>query len=52
MKAARGGLNPFEFRASVRTMEIVFFHVCASRLNPFEFRASVRTPDFVRYIHD
>ena len=36
------GLNPFEFRASVRTESMTKWQDI-SRLNPFEFRASVRT---------
>ena len=39
-----GGLNPFEFRASVRTSRRCHHDREPHRLNPFEFRASVRTP--------
>ena len=37
------GLNPFEFRASVRTVSPLQWLMRWRSLNPFEFRASVRT---------
>ena len=44
-------LNPFEFRASVRTQEQGYAVEWRERLNPFEFRASVRTEAADALIH-
>ena len=45
---AMASLNPFEFRASVRTEARERIASELEGLNPFEFRASVRTPRSAR----